>query len=311
MPSELERVAQELIEVLDEVPRVVAYLQRTAQRCRENAALVGGMSHSPAGRMAALQLDEAARRCDEAAQYASIAPTRAREWAGQMVSGVRTADPQSQQAKERDAPAGGSFDAPEPRRPGEGERTRIQLDLRGGNDESPQPIDAPRGDVRPIELSSSNPDHLPQLMAPPPNAKVCVDSKFNYKTDNAGRVISAKAVLDLIDLGHPRDSAAQRKLAGKLPGDHAGHIFARIFRGPIGRMNLLPMQGTKVNLSQYKTLENHWRRLIEQGESVDVSVSFRFSDDSQRPDTIRVRYRHAGGVVRVTIDNTPKREGST
>ncbi len=146
-------------------------------------------------------------------------------------------------------------------------------------------------------------------MAPPANAKFRVDSKFDYETDNAGRVISAKAVLDLIDLGHPRDSTAQRKLAGKLPGDHAGHIFARIFRGPIGRMNLLPMHGTTVNLSQYKTLENHWRRLIQQGESVDVSVSFRFSDDSQRPDTIRVRYKHAGGVVRVTIDNNPKREG--
>lgn len=38
-----------------------------------------------------------------------------------------------------------------------------------------------------------------------------------------------------------------------------------------------------------------------------MSVSFRFSDDSQWPDAIRVRYKHAGGA-RVTSDNNPKRE---
>ncbi|GAA1711536.1 hypothetical protein GCM10009745_69550 [Kribbella yunnanensis] len=267
------------------------------------------MSSNPAGRMAAVQLDEAARRCDEAAHYASIAPQRAREWAVQMVTGVRTVD---RGAGARDAPAGESGDARKADEPEGGDRgrTRVQLDLRGGDGPHP-PADEPQDDVRPIKLSTSNPDDLPQLNTPPANAKLRVDDKFNYETDNAGRVIRANAVLDLIDLNHPRDGAAQRRLAGKLPGDHAGHIFARIFRGPIGRLNLLPMQGTKVNLSQYKTLENHWRRLIGQGERVEVSVSFKFSNDSQRPDTIRVRYKHAGGVVRVSIDNNPKQRGST
>ena len=90
-----------------------------------------------------------------------------------------------------------------------------------------------------------------------------------------------------------------------------GHIIQVAIMGGLlqidGGRNLLPMQGTKVNLSQYKTLENHWRRLIEQGESIDVSVSFKYTDDSTRPDTIRVRYKHAGGIVRTTIDNKPKR----
>jgi hypothetical protein len=75
------------------MPRIVAYLQRTAQKCRENAGHVGGMSNNPAARMAAMQLDEAARRCDEAAQYLSHAPPKARAWAEHMVSGVRTAGP--------------------------------------------------------------------------------------------------------------------------------------------------------------------------------------------------------------------------
>lgn len=310
MPSELQRVAQQLLATLDEVPRLAAYLNDRASKYRESAGWVGSMSNNPSARVAATQLEEAARRCEEAAHLLSLAPAKARSWVEQMVSGARTIDPQSLQARARDAPAGDSAGAPKAGKPnGEGDTTRMQLDLTGGNDGSIRSSDAPQGDVRPIELSSSDPDHLPRLNAPPANAKLLVDGKFNYETDNAGRVIGAKAVLDLIDLGHPRDSAAQRKLAGKLPGDHAGHIFARIFRGPIGKMNLLPMQGTKVNLSQYKTLENHWRRLIEQGESVEVSVIFRFSGDSPRPDTIRVRYKHAGGVVRVTIDNTPKARG--
>jgi hypothetical protein len=39
VPSDLQRVAQGLVDCLDQVPRVVALLQRTAARCRENAAL--------------------------------------------------------------------------------------------------------------------------------------------------------------------------------------------------------------------------------------------------------------------------------
>lgn len=281
MPSELQRVAQGLVDVLDEMPRMVAFLQRTAQACRENAALIGSMSSDRAAQMAAVQLDEAARRCDEAAHYASLAPQRARAWAEEMVSGVRVA--------QRVPPA---------------ERQQVRIELER---DSAKP-DTPSADQRQvIELSTTDPDHLPQLNTPPADSTIRVDGKFEYDTDGVGRVIRARAVLDLIDLDHPRDSGAQRRLAGKLPGDHAGHIFARIFRGPIGTLNLLPMRGSDVNLSQYKTLENHWRRLIEQGESIDVTVGFKYSDDSLRPDTIRVRYKHAGGVVRVAIDNKPKR----
>lgn len=284
MPSELQRVAQSLVDVLDEVPRVVAHLQRTAQVCRENAALVGSMSTNPAARMAAVQLDEAARRCEEAAHYASLAPQRARAWAEEMVNGVRVAE-----------------------RAGPSERQRVRIELEGDSD---KPDTGSATDRQVIELSTTDPDDVPRLNVPPPEATIRVDGKFEYDTDRAGRVISARAVLDQIDLAHPRDSTAQRKLAGKLPGDHAGHIFARIFRGPIGTLNLLPMRGSGVNLSQYKTLENHWRRLIEQGESIDVTVGFKYSDDSTRPDTIRVRYKHAGGIVRVAIDNKPEREKS-
>lgn len=95
MPSELQRIAQALIAALDEAPRVVDYLLRTAQKCRENAGYVGHMSNNPAAKMAATQLDEAARRCEEAAHYLAQAPPKARGWADQMVNGGRKAEPGS------------------------------------------------------------------------------------------------------------------------------------------------------------------------------------------------------------------------
>ncbi|MEV6417350.1 DddA-like double-stranded DNA deaminase toxin [Kribbella sp. NPDC051718] len=48
------------------------------------------MSNHPAARLAAVQLDEAARRCEDAAQYLAQVPPKARGWAEQMVSENRT-----------------------------------------------------------------------------------------------------------------------------------------------------------------------------------------------------------------------------
>lgn len=92
MPSDLQRVAQGLVDCLDQIPGIVASLQRLAARFRENASLVADSTSNPAARIAALQLDAAARACDDAAHYAAMAPPAAKAWAEQMVSGVRTAD---------------------------------------------------------------------------------------------------------------------------------------------------------------------------------------------------------------------------
>ncbi|MEV6411144.1 LuxR C-terminal-related transcriptional regulator [Kribbella sp. NPDC051718] len=44
MPSELQRVAQQLLAILDEIPRVVAYLHDRAGKYRESAGWIGNMS---------------------------------------------------------------------------------------------------------------------------------------------------------------------------------------------------------------------------------------------------------------------------
>jgi nucleic acid/nucleotide deaminase of polymorphic system toxin len=124
MPSELQCVAQALAAALEEAPRVVDYLLRTAQKCRENATYVGQLSNSPAAQMAAMQLDEAARRCEEASRYLSQAAPKARDWADQAIGGQRTAEP-----------AGGSF----PQRPsGPARRTPPEEPQHKGNSPKPE-----------------------------------------------------------------------------------------------------------------------------------------------------------------------------
>jgi hypothetical protein len=160
-----------------------------------------------------------------------------------------------------------------------------------------------------IELSTTDPDHKLSLNKPPPNSTIRIDDKFTFETDDFGRVIRASAILDVLDLDHPRDTTAQRKLIGKLPGDHAGHIFARIFRGPIGSMNLIPMEATKVNLGQYAVLEKRWRKAIEKGQQVEVSVDLSYGERRHRPDIIVVYHRIGSGKrLRLRIRNVPKAE---
>jgi len=113
MPSELQRVARGLVDCLDEVPAVVAHLQRTADRCRENAQLALQASHGRAT-VAAQQLDAAARACEAAAHYLSMAPPKARAWAERLVGarGPSTNRPSSGSA-DRNKTTGGTGDVAE------------------------------------------------------------------------------------------------------------------------------------------------------------------------------------------------------
>lgn len=97
MPSELQRVAGELVACLDMMPRVVDALHERARRCREVAGYVGGLSSgSPALQAAAYHLDGAATECEKAAHFAERAYRDARGWAAVMVGGEGVAAPSGQ-----------------------------------------------------------------------------------------------------------------------------------------------------------------------------------------------------------------------
>lgn len=112
MPSDLQRVARGLVECLNEVPAVVAHLQRTAERCRENAALAIQASRGQAT-VAAQQLDAAARACEQAAHYLSMAPPKATAWAERLVGASRSSDRPGTQSADRNRTTGGSSDIAE------------------------------------------------------------------------------------------------------------------------------------------------------------------------------------------------------
>ncbi|GAA1581789.1 hypothetical protein GCM10009789_39380 [Kribbella sancticallisti] len=112
MPSDLQRVARGLVECLDEVPQVVAHLQRTAERCRENAAVAIAASHGQAT-VAAQQLDAAARACEEAAHYLSMAPPKTKAWAERLVGAPRSSNRPGEQSADRNKATGGVGDVAE------------------------------------------------------------------------------------------------------------------------------------------------------------------------------------------------------
>jgi hypothetical protein len=136
MPSDLQRVAQGLVECLDEVPQVVLHLQRTAERCRENAALAVAASQGRAT-VAAQQLDAAARACEEAAHYLSMAPPKAKAWASRLIGGGSGARPDASSA-DRDRTTGGTGDVAE--RDLFGRTKRLSVPFKPADDsEAPEP----------------------------------------------------------------------------------------------------------------------------------------------------------------------------
>ncbi len=267
MPSDLQQITQALLTTLDQAPHVVAHLQRTAAWCRQQITLVHqtyGATH-PNGRELILLLDHAANRCDQAAHVLAQAPPKAHAWAQNLTADLPPA---------ATAPPTNPTPAPT-------------------TDQPTTQTTEPQADRDVVELSTTDPDHHHTLRHPPPNTTLRVDGRFTYRTDHLGRVTHAIATLTTIDLHHPRDRTAQRDLPDKNPGDHAGHLFARIFQGPAATINLTPMHAN-VNQSAYRQLENRWAEAIKTGKSVDVTVELTYHDETWRPAVILVNYLSDG-----------------
>lgn len=133
MPSELQRIAQGLLNAIERIPGMTEYLLNLARQLREQAALIGAMqSANPSARYAALQLEGAARACEEAAQYAGQVPPKATAWVQEMVSGERTVPrrrldkgPEATGWRDPDRPVS----EPEPVDPFDATASRVMRDL--------------------------------------------------------------------------------------------------------------------------------------------------------------------------------------
>ena len=116
--------------------------------------------------------------------------------------------------------------------------------------------------------------------------------EYIYQTDDLGRLTNWDAEeLHLTERTKrlPHDS----KSPGKLSGDQAGHMAGDRFGGSPRKDNVVS-QLRKVNLSDYKKLENQWAKALEEGKDVSVSVKLNYVGDSLRPDRFEVFYKIDG-----------------
>ena len=89
---------------------------------------------------------------------------------------------------------------------------------------------------------------------------------------------------------------------GKIKGDHSGHIFGDRFGGSPELDNLVS-QAQRVNLSEYKIIENEWARALDRGDKVTVDIHINYSSSSSRPISFDVKYTVAGKLYYKKITN--------
>ena len=107
------------------------------------------------------------------------------------------------------------------------------------------------------------------------------------KTDSQARIISAEAK-DLQYKGGKRDYY-RKDTPGKETGDHSGHLIGDMFGGSGNYDNLISMKG-RVNLSDFKKLENKWKRALDAKERVYVKITLDYIGNEIRPDSFLITY---------------------
>lgn len=135
-----------------------------------------------------------------------------------------------------------------------------------------------------------------------PDVEYTTNEGYHYKTDSNGRISSAEANLQLGKAD--RNQYAQRKVGGddRLPSDDGGHLIASIFKGSGEIDNLVPMNAT-LNRSEYKALENIWKKALEEGKAVQVKIFPIYKNGSTRPSKFEVEYIIDGKKYEVQLTN--------
>lgn len=118
---------------------------------------------------------------------------------------------------------------------------------------------------------------------------------YLYQTNEDGLIVRASTD-DLQLKTHEGRLTHNSDTLGKMSGDHAGHLFGDRFGGSPELDNLVS-QSQKVNLSEYKVIENEWAKALESGKTVTVDITVNYATGgSTRPISFDVFY---------TIDDVP------
>ncbi len=122
-----------------------------------------------------------------------------------------------------------------------------------------------------------------------PNVGYTTKEGYRYTTDDRGRISSVEAKLEL---GKTNRNSYAQKVVGRedrLSNDEGGHLIASIFKGSGDIDNLVPMNAT-LNRSEYKTLENTWKKALEEGKEVTIRVKPIYEGQSVRPKEFKIDY---------------------
>lgn len=127
------------------------------------------------------------------------------------------------------------------------------------------------------------------------------------RTDEAGRVIQTtfhigKGALKAESHRYGKfiREICQDKEA--LEGDHGGHLMADQFGGSSNVLNIVPMSA-KVNLSDFKKIEDQIRSSLENGIESDMNIELKYAAGSERPSWIIVKVKQNGKEVERVIEN--------
>ncbi|MQR94657.1 T7SS effector LXG polymorphic toxin [Fictibacillus phosphorivorans] len=137
-----------------------------------------------------------------------------------------------------------------------------------------------------------------------PNVEYTTKEGYKYVTDDIGRITTAEAKLELGK--GKRNSYAQRTIGreDRLTNDDGGHLIASIFKGSGEIDNLVPMNST-LNRSEYKTLENTWKKALEEGKEVIIKVKPIYEGQSTRPSEFKINYSLDGKKYSDRLTNYP------
>ncbi len=113
---------------------------------------------------------------------------------------------------------------------------------------------------------------------------------YYYQTDELGRIKAAQGDLRLED--GVRNNRDQLKAGGedRLPGDHGGHLIARIFGGS-GELDNLVAMDKIVNTIEYRELEKAWENALKDGKTVNIEITLDYTETNKRPTGFNVVYK--------------------
>lgn len=128
-----------------------------------------------------------------------------------------------------------------------------------------------------------------ELAHPEPDTIYHVDGDKTYVTDDLGRVKEAEGDLSLVK--RDRNVKAQSAVGHSGdPGDQGGHLIASSLGGPGDKLNLVPQNGD-LNNGAWNRLEDTWRKALQNGKPVHVSIENVYNGNSIRPESFNITYQ--------------------